>query len=165
MQKTQETRVWSLSWEDPLEEGMATRCSILAWRVLWMEKPGRLSSIGSQKVRHDRSDLTTSPIGVGTRLYCLLFSCSIGSDSFATSWTVACQVPLGLFHGISQAEYWSGLPFPSPGDLPDPGIEPASPFSKSPALQVGSVPLSHQGRPTSGKGCQNEIKYLIWFSY
>ena len=92
---------------------MATRCSILAWRVLWMEKPGRLSSIGSQKVRHDRSGLTTLPIGVGTRLYCLLFSCSIGSDSFATSWTVACQVPLRLSHGISQARIleWVAISF------------------------------------------------------
>ena len=44
---------------------------------------------------------------------------------FATPWTVAYQVPLSM--GFSKQEYWSGLPFPSPGDLPDPGIEPASP--------------------------------------
>ena len=43
---------------------------------------------------------------------------------FATPWTVACQAPLSL--GFSRQEYWSGLPFPSPGDLPDPGIEPGS---------------------------------------
>ena len=43
------------------------------------------------------------------------------SDSFATPWTVALQASL------SKQEYWSGLPFPSPGDLPDPGIKPASP--------------------------------------
>jgi len=42
--------------------------------------------------------------------------------------------------GFSRQEYWSGLPFPSPGDLPNPGIE-----LKSPALQVDSLPLSHQG--------------------
>ena len=41
-----------------------------------------------------------------------------------TPWTVAPKVPLSL--GFSKQEYWSGLPFPSPGDLPDPGIEPAS---------------------------------------
>ena len=44
---------------------------------------------------------------------------------FATRWTVANQVPLCM--GFSRQEYWSGLPFPSPGDLPNPGIEPRSP--------------------------------------
>ena len=44
---------------------------------------------------------------------------------FATTWTVAHQGPLSL--GFSRQEYWSGLPFPSPGDLPDPGIEHTSP--------------------------------------
>ena len=44
---------------------------------------------------------------------------------FATPWTVACQAPLSM--GFSRQEYWSGLPFPSPEDLPNPGIEPESP--------------------------------------
>ena len=44
---------------------------------------------------------------------------------FATPWTVAYQAPLSM--GFSRQEYWNGLPFPSPGDLPDPGIEPGSP--------------------------------------
>ena len=44
---------------------------------------------------------------------------------FATPWTVAHQVPLSM--GFSRQEYWSGLPFPSPGNLPDPEIEPGSP--------------------------------------
>ena len=52
---------------------------------------------------------------------------------FATPWTVACQAPLPM--GFSRQEYWSGLPFPAPGDLPDPGIEPTSPVS--PVLIVG----------------------------
>ena len=46
-------RVRSLGREDPLEEGMATHSSILAWRILWTENPGGLQSIGSQGVRHD----------------------------------------------------------------------------------------------------------------
>ena len=46
-------RVRSLGREDPLEEGMATHSSILAWRILWTESPGGLQSIGSQRVRHD----------------------------------------------------------------------------------------------------------------
>ena len=48
-----ETQVRSLSREDPLEEGMATVPSILAWRTPWTEEPGGLQSMGSQRVRHD----------------------------------------------------------------------------------------------------------------
>ena len=48
-----ETWVGSLGWEDPLEEGMATHSSILAWKISWTEEPGGLQSTGSQKVRHD----------------------------------------------------------------------------------------------------------------
>ena len=51
MQETSETRVRSLGWENPLEDGMATRSSILAWRIPWTEEPGGLQSIGSQRVR------------------------------------------------------------------------------------------------------------------
>ena len=53
-----ETWVQSLGWEDPLEEGMATHSSILAWRIPWTEEPGRLQSMGSQRVR-ELSDLVT----------------------------------------------------------------------------------------------------------
>ena len=48
-----ETQVRSLGWEDPLEKEMATHSSILAWKIPWTEQPGRLQSMGSQKVRHD----------------------------------------------------------------------------------------------------------------
>ena len=48
-----ETWVRSLGWEDPLEKEMATHSSILAWRIPWTEEPGRLQSIGSQRVGHD----------------------------------------------------------------------------------------------------------------
>ena len=60
-----------------------------------------------------------------------------------THWTVALQVPLSM--RFSQQEYWRGLPFPSPGDLPDTGIKYMSPVS--PALQEDSLPLSHPGSP------------------
>ena len=50
---TSVTRVQSLGWEDLLEKGMATHSSILAWKIPWMEEPGRLQSMGSQRVRHD----------------------------------------------------------------------------------------------------------------
>ena len=61
------------------------------------------------------------------------------SDSFATPWTVANQAPLS---GIFQVEYWSGLPFLPPGDLPNPGIEPVSP-----ALAGVFSSLSHLEQP------------------
>ena len=49
----QETRVQSLGQEDPLEKEMATHSRTLAWKIPWMEKPGRLQSVGSQRVGHD----------------------------------------------------------------------------------------------------------------
>ena len=63
---------------------------------------------------------------------CVL-SCYSHVQLFATLWTVACQARLSM--EFSRQEYWSGLPFPSPGDLPDPGMEPAS--LMSPALTGG----------------------------
>src|SRR5574340_240593 len=51
-----ETWVGSLGWEDPLEEGMATHSSILAWRIPWTEEPGGLQSMGSQRVGEDFGD-------------------------------------------------------------------------------------------------------------
>ena len=66
-----------------------------------------------------------------TRRKLLRVSSSVTSNS-ATPWTVAHQAPLSM--EFSMQEYWSGLPFPSPGDLPNPGIEP-----RSPALQADSL--------------------------
>ena len=51
--KMQETRIQSLSRDDPLEEGMATHSSILAWEIPWTEEPGWLQSMGLQRVGHD----------------------------------------------------------------------------------------------------------------
>ena len=49
----QETRVRTLGWDDPLEEGMATHAGILAWKISWMEEPDRLQSMGSPRFGHD----------------------------------------------------------------------------------------------------------------
>ena len=49
----QETQVLSLGWEDPLQEGMATHSSILAWKIPWTEEPGGLQSMWLQRARHD----------------------------------------------------------------------------------------------------------------
>ena len=72
---------------------------------------------------------------------CLLAQSLSCARLFATLWTVARQAPLSM--GLSRQECWSGLPFSPPGDLPDPGVKPASPVS--PALQADSLPLSHLG--------------------
>ena len=73
--------------------------------------------------------ITTLLIGYGGGLVTKL------GLTLGTTWTVAHQAPLSI--GFSRQEYWSGLPFPSPGDLPNPGINPTSP-----TLQVDSLPLS-----------------------
>ena len=79
-------------------------------------------------------------IQVDTHTYvCTVSVCALSQvPLFATPWTVARQAPLSM--GFSRQEYWSGLPFPTPRDLPDPGTEPMSP-----ALQA--LPLSHRGSP------------------
>ena len=59
---------------------------------------------------------------------------------FATPWTITYQAPPSM--GFSRQEYWSGLPFPSPGDLPDPGIDP-----RSPALQANALTSEPPGKP------------------
>ena len=61
---------------------------------------------------------------------------------FATPWTVAYNAPPSI--GFSRQEYWSGLPFPSPQDLPDPGIEP-----RSPSLQADTLPSEPPGEKES----------------
>ena len=73
------------------------------------------------------------------------------SDSFVTPWTVAHQA--SLFMGFPRQEFWSGLPFPSPGDLPDLGIKPASP-----ELAGGFFTTEPPGTPS--KGCRIIIKSL-----
>ena len=65
-----------------------------------------------------------------------------------TAWTVVHQAPLSTV--LFRQEYWSGLPCPPPGDLPNPGIEPASS-----ALQADSLPLSHRGSPQGRYQCLN----------
>ena len=76
-----------------------------------------------------------------------------GVRLFVTLWTVAHQAPLSM--KFSRKEYWSGLPFPPPGNLPDPGTDPMSPAI--PALQVDSLPLCHWGSPANQEMGQ-EIK-------
>ena len=70
-----------------------------------------------------------------------------------TPWTVVHQAPLSM--GFPKQEYWSGLPIPSPGDLPNSGTEPKP---QSPALQTDTFPLIHQGSPVIwGGGSQRQV--------
>ena len=71
-----------------------------------------------------------------------------------TPWTIACQTPLSM--GFSRQEYWNELPFPSPGDLPNPGIKP-----RSPALQADSLPTEIRGKP---KTLQIHHIVCVWVS-
>ena len=82
-----ETWVHSLGWEDPLEKEVATHSSILAWKIPWMEEPGRLLSMGSKRVRHDwvtslthryyRDDMKSSPLilSLATKCTSLVVQC------------------------------------------------------------------------------------------
>ncbi len=74
---------------------------------------------------------------------------------FATPWTVAHQAPLSM--GFSRQEYWSGLPFPTPGDLPNPGIKPGSP-----AWLADPLPAEPQGKPkNTGVGSLSLLQHIF----
>ena len=101
-------------------------------------------------------------------MFVLMHVCALSHvQLFATPWTVAHQAPLS--RGFHREVYWSGLPFPSPGDLPDPEIKPVS--FVSPTLQADSLPLSHKGSPffLIGMlkiigilgGCQSGMVYMM----
>ena len=83
----------------------------------------------------------TSPVVEAQSLnYWCVLSCSVMSDSCSP---IDCSPPAPLSMGSSRQEYWSGLPFPSPGNLPNPGIEPGSP-----ALQAYCLPTELRGKPS-----------------
>ena len=102
-------------------------------------RPGPQSSFKTPGQLSCLSELLSSSKIIYLVAVDLLFRCSVLSD-FATQATVPCKIPLSI--GFPRQEYWSGLPFPSPGDLPDPGITPTLPH-----WHVDSLPWSHQGSP------------------
>ena len=77
---------------------------------------------------------------------------------FATPWTVAYQAPLSV--GFSRQEYWSGLPFPSPGALPNPGTEPGLPHCRQMLYH-----LNHQGSSGNPKDTKKSLKVKVAQSY
>ena len=138
--------------------------SLIQWTWVWASsrswwqigKPDLLQSVGSQRVWHDwmieltdwLTQLKTHIFPTLQKPWSLRVVLTKGGGglvvrlcpTLVTPWAVACQAPLSM--GFSRQEYWSGLPFPSPGDLPDPGIEPGSP-----ALQADSLPTELWGKP------------------
>ena len=106
----QETWVWSLGQEDPLEKEMANHSSTFAWKIPWMEKPSRLQSMGSQRVGHDW--VTSLSLFLSFSPVAYWAPTDLGSSSF----TILSFCLFILFMGFSRQEYWSGLPFPSPVD-------------------------------------------------
>ena len=86
---------------------------------------------------------------------------------FVIPWTIAHQAPPSM--ELSRQEYWSGLPFPTPGDLPDPGIEPKSPVAS--ALAGGFFPPEPPGKPIDGQcwplsgSPSRELHWPLWGSH
>ena len=131
-----------------LEKEMATHSSVLAWRIPGTGEPGGLPSMGSHRVAHDWSDLAAAARTCGflqravPELLELTLKVKVKSlNPVRLPWTVAYQAPPSM--GFSRQEYWSGLPFPSPGDLSDPGIE-----SRSPAFQADALTSEPPGKLT-----------------
>ena len=96
-------------------------------------------------------ELGSPALQVGSSLTELSGKPKVMSSSLATPCTVTHQAPLSM--RFPRQGYWSGLPFPSPGDLPHLGIEPGSP-----ALHVGSLPAELPGKPDI---CTNPLNYLL----
>ena len=77
-----ETHVRFLSWEDPLEKGMATHSSILAWRIPWTEEPGVLQSMGWQRVRHNpANDTHPHQHSKKKKKTLIILNCGVAEDS------------------------------------------------------------------------------------
>ena len=145
--------------EDPLEEGMATHSSILAG-----ESHGQRSLVDYSSWGYKELDMTKwltdtdhdlyvfsklikfyyilhlqSPLHLLFPFYLSVQFSSVAQLCPTLCDPMDCSLPGSSVHGILQQEYWSGVPFPSPGDLPDRGFRPA--------LQVNSLPLCHLGKP------------------
>ena len=130
----QVTWVWSLGWEDPLKKEMATHSDVLDWIILWTEEPGGLQSMRLQRVRDDCATNTKYHF-----IWTWKWSLSVVPNSL---WPHGLWLPGSPSMGFSRQEYRSGLPFPSSGDLPDPGIKP-----RSPVLQADALPSQPPEKP------------------
>ena len=134
----QETRVWSLGGEDPLEKEMATHSGILAWRISWTEEPGRLQSMASQRARHDWAcmlivdhilfNLFTCFVDIlgGIALFCppphsvlelLIYNSNLSSMTFTLKFSFFQSNSLAFFFFFFFWPHWTtcGIPVPDQG--------------------------------------------------
>ena len=112
--------VWFLGGEDPLEEGEATRSSILVWRIPWTEEPGRLCSLGSHRVGHNWRDLAHI-VGLqccvsfkyteGDSVVCVCVCVCVLVAQSCPSDPMDCSLPGSSVHGFSRQEKWVAIPF------------------------------------------------------
>ena len=130
---------WTIAYQAPPSMGFSRQ---ECWSGLPFPSPGDLPDLGikprSPTLQADA--LLSEPPGKCGSIQ--LSSLSLVWH-FVTPWTIAYQAPPSM--EFSRQEYWSGLPFPPPWDLPNPGTEPTSPASS--AWQADSLPLSHLGSP------------------
>ena len=132
--------LWTVARQAPLSLGFSRQ---EYWSGLPSPPPGDLMAPGIKP-----SSFTSPALAGRFFLYFFCFTTSARLEVkslshfqlFATPWTVAYQAPPSM--GFSRQKYWSGLPFPSPGNLPDPGMEPGSP-----ALQADALPSEPPGSP------------------
>ena len=143
---------------------MLTRCGLIfsgdSGQQQWAELLAAVSWAPGQPWNHERkqpthlhSFCTHTTILVFTFSVCVLSRCCC-VWLFVTPWTVALKAPLSM--EFSRKKYWSGLPFPSPGNLPNPRIKP-----RSSAFQADSLPLIHLGRPIYAAKCISSLFLLI----
>ena len=138
-----ETWVQSLVWEDPLEEGMASHSSILAWRILWTEEPGGLQSLGLQRVRHSWVTKNTHNLWREKPTSRVTFSLSMCVCSVAQSYSTCFERMDCVAHQAPLSMGWVAVSF-SRGSS-NPGIEPAS--SVSPATAGRFFITEPPGKP------------------
>ena len=169
MQEMQDTQVWSVSWEDPLEEEMATHSSILAWKIPWTEEPGGLQSMGLQRVRQDwmteHRTLSRVPCSIELVLIRYVFytcCCEVASvvsdsvrpqrrqptrlpcpwDSLGKSTGVGCHFLLQCMKVKSESEVTQSCPTPSdPMDCSLPGSSALGIFQAR-VLEWGAIAFS-----------------------
>ena len=146
-------RLWTVACQVPLSMGFPKQ---EYWSGLPFPSPGNLPNPGIKPTSLGSPALaggvfTTEPPGKPLTSGSVQFS-SVASDSLRPPWTVAYEAPQSM--GFSSQEYWSGLPFPSPGDLPDPGVEPRSPALQADALP--SQPPSKEGKLEIKKKTENK---------
>ena len=103
----QETQVWSLGWADPLEKGMASHSSVLAWRISWTKEPGRLQSMGLQRIGHDWATNTSTLWWASARIRrgIFFFWCLI-LYLFMTTWHIPCSTLDGCLALNSKLHTW-----------------------------------------------------------